>query len=135
MHQHFWKRWNLEFLHTLQQRSKWTDPSTPIKVGSVVLIKDDSSPPLHWRVGRVFETHPGSDNVVRVVTLKTALGTLKRPVAGATTTSSVGLLVPYFHTTLPGHQTIIQHAAQTALPIQLNDLVHTTFAQQTLPCD
>ncbi|KAJ8956191.1 hypothetical protein NQ318_020743 [Aromia moschata] len=36
--------------------------------------------PLHWRVGRVFETHPGSDNVVRVVTLKTALGTLKRPV-------------------------------------------------------
>ncbi|KAJ8944520.1 hypothetical protein NQ318_011778 [Aromia moschata] len=60
--------------------SKWTDPSTPIKVGSVVLIKDDSSPPLHWRVGRVFETHPGSDNVVRVVTLKTALGTLKRPV-------------------------------------------------------
>ncbi|KAJ8940626.1 hypothetical protein NQ318_004550 [Aromia moschata] len=80
MHQHFWKRWNLEFLHTLQQRSKWTDPSTPIKVGSVVLIKDDSSPPLHWRVGRVLETHPGSDNVVRVVTLKTALGTLKRPV-------------------------------------------------------
>ncbi|KAJ8962502.1 hypothetical protein NQ318_000892 [Aromia moschata] len=64
MHQHFWKRWNLEFLHTLQQRSKWTDPSTPIKVGSVVLIKDDSSPPLHWRVGRVLETHPGSDNVV-----------------------------------------------------------------------
>ncbi|KAJ8943658.1 hypothetical protein NQ318_005660 [Aromia moschata] len=47
---------------------------------SVVLIKDDSSPPLHWRVGRVLETHPGSDNVVRVVTLKTALGTLKRPV-------------------------------------------------------
>ncbi|KAJ8952884.1 hypothetical protein NQ318_006500 [Aromia moschata] len=84
MHQHFWKRWNLEFLHTLQQRSKWTDPSTPIKVGSVVLIKDDSSPPLHWRVGRVLETHPGSDNVVRVVTLKTALGTLKRPVAGDT---------------------------------------------------
>ncbi|KAJ8941771.1 hypothetical protein NQ318_006428 [Aromia moschata] len=83
MHQHFWKRWNLEFLHTLQQRSKWTDPSTPIKVGSVVLIKDDSSPPLHWRVGRVLETHPGSDNVVRVVTLKTALGTLKRPVRAA----------------------------------------------------
>ncbi|KAJ8956901.1 hypothetical protein NQ318_014319 [Aromia moschata] len=72
MHQHFWKRWNLEFLHTLQQRSKWTDPSTPIKTIHL--------PPLHWRVGRVFETHPGSDNVVRVVTLKTALGTLKRPV-------------------------------------------------------
>ncbi|KAJ8962073.1 hypothetical protein NQ318_018022 [Aromia moschata] len=40
----------------------------------------DSSPPLHWRVGRVLEIHPGSDNIVRVVTLKTALGTLKRPV-------------------------------------------------------
>ncbi|KAJ8938355.1 hypothetical protein NQ318_000147 [Aromia moschata] len=70
---------NVEYHDTIL-RSKWTDPSTPIKVGSVVLIKDDSSPPLHWRVGRVLETHPGSDNVVRVVTLKTALGTLKRPV-------------------------------------------------------
>ncbi|KAJ8957252.1 hypothetical protein NQ318_007816 [Aromia moschata] len=96
MHQHFWKRWNLEFLHTLQQRSKWTDPSTPIKVGSVVLIKDDSSPPLHWRVGRVFETHPGSDNVVRVVTLKTALGTLKRPVVKLCPLPLFSLNLKYF---------------------------------------
>ncbi|KAJ8937158.1 hypothetical protein NQ318_009324 [Aromia moschata] len=52
----------------------------PVLKQSYVDFMHDSSPPLHWRVGRVFETHPGSDNVVRVVTLKTALGTLKRPV-------------------------------------------------------
>ncbi|KAJ8960221.1 hypothetical protein NQ318_003945 [Aromia moschata] len=52
----------------------------PVLKQSYVDFMHDSSPPLHWRVGRVLETHPGSDNVVRVVTLKTALGTLKRPV-------------------------------------------------------
>ncbi|XP_072400287.1 uncharacterized protein [Diabrotica undecimpunctata] len=37
------------------------------------------------------------------------------------TSNSVGLLVPYFQTQLPSHQTILQHTAQTILPVQLND--------------
>ncbi|XP_018573109.1 zinc finger protein 540 [Anoplophora glabripennis] len=52
-----------------------------------------------------------------------------------TANNSVGLLVPYFQSTLPNHQTIIQHTTQTALPIQFGDLLHVNYAQQTLPCD
>ncbi|KAJ8980793.1 hypothetical protein NQ317_004795 [Molorchus minor] len=54
---------------------------------------------------------------------------------GKSSNNSMGFLVPYFQTALPGHQTIIQHTTQTALPIQINDLVHVNYTQQTLPCD
>ncbi len=80
-HQQFWKRWHREYLHTLQQRNKWfhTNPS-PIKVGTLVVLRDELTPPLKWRLGRITETHPGPDGIIRVVTLKTTHGVLKRPV-------------------------------------------------------
>jgi hypothetical protein len=36
--------------------------------------------PGKWALGRVLEVHPGSDGLVRVVTLKTKVGILKRPI-------------------------------------------------------
>lgn len=80
LHQTFWKRWCREYLHTLQQRGKWTSPSTPIIPGTLVLIKNELLPPLKWQMGRVIETHSGNDGVSRVVTLRTLQGILKRPV-------------------------------------------------------
>ena len=78
--QNFWKRWSNEYLTRLQQRPKWAKSSEDIKVGDLVLIKDPDLPPLHWKLGRIKEVHPGSDNKVRVVTIKTQTGTLKRPI-------------------------------------------------------
>ncbi|KAG5874606.1 hypothetical protein JTB14_018816 [Gonioctena quinquepunctata] len=44
-------------------------------------------------------------------------------ILAANSSTSVGLLVPYFQTTLPNHQTILQHPSQTSLPvIQLSDM-------------
>ncbi|XP_076392699.1 uncharacterized protein LOC143265299 [Megachile rotundata] len=81
MVQHFWRRWQKEYLHGLQQRHKWkTNPSTIVKKDSLVLVKEDNLPPTKWRLGRITELHPGSDGVIRVVTLRTADGILKRPV-------------------------------------------------------
>ncbi|XP_017876324.1 uncharacterized protein LOC108622755, partial [Ceratina calcarata] len=52
--QHFWKRWHQEYLHELQQRHKWKlDSSGNIKIGSLVLIKEDNIPPMKWRLGRI----------------------------------------------------------------------------------
>ncbi|CAK1580256.1 unnamed protein product [Parnassius mnemosyne] len=51
------------------------------KVGDVVLVKEDGLPPCRWLYGRVIETHPGKDNLVRVITLKTKNGTFKRPIS------------------------------------------------------
>ncbi|KAG5881180.1 hypothetical protein JTB14_034957 [Gonioctena quinquepunctata] len=76
--QSFWLKWHREYLHTLLQRSKWTDPCVPIRTGDLVLLKDYLSPPLKWHSARVVEEHGGIDGITRVVTVKTAKGALKR---------------------------------------------------------
>ncbi|XP_029055232.2 uncharacterized protein LOC114882514 [Osmia bicornis bicornis] len=77
--QHFWKRWQTEYLQELHTRSKWhTGNSTGIKEGILVTIRDVNSPPLQWQLGRVVAVHPGEDNIVRVVTVRTPHGIYKR---------------------------------------------------------
>lgn len=77
--QDFWKRWHLEYLHTLQQRNKWTDTRSELSVNELVLIKDEQAPPMRWRLARVSELHPGKDGVVRVATVKGPFGSQRRP--------------------------------------------------------
>lgn len=80
LHQSFWKRWNQEYLHTLQQRSRWTTSSPELQPDMLVIIKSDHVSPLHWPLARVIELHPGPDGINRVATLKTASGAIqKRP--------------------------------------------------------
>ncbi|XP_067129092.1 uncharacterized protein [Centruroides vittatus] len=77
---HFWKRWNAEYLTTLQQRRKWYRSSPNLEIGDLVLLKNEQLPPNQWKIGRVIQTHPGSDGRVRVVTVFTSTGKLIRPV-------------------------------------------------------
>lgn len=79
MHQGFWKRWSAEYLSSLTQRAKWTKDSKPLKVNSIVIVKCDNSYPLHWPLARVMELHSSPDGVVRQATVRTASGTLRRP--------------------------------------------------------
>jgi len=79
-HQSYWKRWSREYLSTLQQRHKWFIPSTNLAVDDMVIVEAPSRPPTEWRLGRVIEVHPGSDNIVRVVSVRTQDGVYKRPV-------------------------------------------------------
>lgn len=67
--QEFWKVWKNEYLVRLQQRSKWQTPNPNIKLNQLVLIIDDNSAPSNWKMGRVASIHPGSDGLVRVVTI------------------------------------------------------------------
>ena len=78
MRQHFWRRWQQDYLHTMQQRSKWKQPSDNVKMGTLVVIREDNLPPLQWLLGRVVGVHPGADGRARVVTLKTRKGLIKR---------------------------------------------------------
>ncbi|XP_055845530.1 uncharacterized protein LOC129911690 [Episyrphus balteatus] len=80
LRQHFWKRWSLEYLVQLQQRAKWNRPSIKFNVGDLVLLRDEKLPPTKWKLGRIIRLHPGHDDLVRVVTIKTADGVLMRPV-------------------------------------------------------
>lgn len=80
--QHFWDRWYLEYLSELNRRLKWKfKGGDNIKVGDMVILKDDHVPPLKWPLGRVESVFPGTDNIVRVVLVKTAKGSFKRAVS------------------------------------------------------
>ncbi|XP_073956185.1 uncharacterized protein [Choristoneura fumiferana] len=78
MRQHFWKRWQAEYVTELQQRLKWRTRSRDLQQGDLVIIKEDNQPPLLWRLGRVDTLHPGSDGVPRVADITTARGVIRR---------------------------------------------------------
>lgn len=69
-----------EYLHQVQQRHKWAQPMMDVKIGDVVIVHDNLLHNTQWRTGRVIDVHPGTDGRVRVATVKTAGGTLKRAV-------------------------------------------------------
>ncbi|XP_062708955.1 uncharacterized protein LOC134288362 [Aedes albopictus] len=75
-----WKRWSTEYLSGLQQRTRWTHERNNIRVGTMVLVRDDNLPPQKWRFGRVIETFPGNDGLIRVVNIRTKDGIFKRAI-------------------------------------------------------
>ncbi|CAG9124569.1 unnamed protein product [Plutella xylostella] len=81
MNKQIWKCWSNDYLQQLQARSKWRTPIENIKKDDVVVIREDNIPPGRWAIGRVIEIHPGKDNHIRVVTLKTQGNIIKRPVS------------------------------------------------------
>lgn len=81
LQQSFWKTWSNEYLHQLYQRGKWykSREFQNLDIGTLVLIRSESTPPLAWRLGRIVQLHPGNDGICRVATVKTTQGTLQRP--------------------------------------------------------
>ncbi|XP_076660082.1 uncharacterized protein LOC143363371 [Halictus rubicundus] len=81
MRQHFWRRWSKEYLHELTTRKKWhTRKPEQIEIGSIVTVRDDNLPAMRWTLARVTQLHPGEDDIVRVVTIRTASGEYKRSI-------------------------------------------------------
>lgn len=76
----FWKRWQLEYISSLQQRNKWQVAEDNFKIDDLVLIKDNNLPPAQWLLGRITSVHPGSDGKVRVVTVRHKNGEFQRPI-------------------------------------------------------
>ena len=78
--QNFWKQWSADYLHELQTRQQWHQSSPNVQVGDAVILRELNTAPLHWPTAIITEVHPGPDRRVRVVTVKTARGTFKRPI-------------------------------------------------------
>lgn len=66
---HLWDRWSIEFLSTLQRITKWLSPLTKISIGDNVITCEDNIIPTNWPLARIIKTHPGTDGIVRVVTI------------------------------------------------------------------
>ncbi|XP_055714734.1 uncharacterized protein LOC129808851 [Phlebotomus papatasi] len=73
LQQELWKRWSRDYLQQLQQRHKWKQQKEPIKVGELVVMIDENSPPQQWPLARVTEIHPGEDGLPRVADIKTKM--------------------------------------------------------------
>ncbi|XP_044765410.1 uncharacterized protein LOC123321740 [Coccinella septempunctata] len=58
--QTFWNRWRVDYLNRLQNRPKWFHPVPELQIGSLVLLKDEETPPLKWPLARVLEVFPGT---------------------------------------------------------------------------
>ncbi|XP_041987938.1 uncharacterized protein LOC121739506 [Aricia agestis] len=78
LRQHFWQRWQKEYLSELQQRSKWRQNTDRLAIGDMVLLAEDNLPPLCWRLGRVVRLFPGPDAISRVAEVTTARGCVRR---------------------------------------------------------
>ncbi|XP_038119750.1 uncharacterized protein LOC119769943 [Culex quinquefasciatus] len=66
----FWNRWRDEYIATLQPRGKWRASEENIKLGQLVLVKNDNAPSSAWELARVVAVHPDRAGLVRNVTLR-----------------------------------------------------------------
>ncbi|XP_068723639.1 uncharacterized protein [Montipora capricornis] len=86
--EHFWKSWSREYvteLRNLHRQKSRPEKSISISVGDVVTLFEDNLPRSQWRLGRVEQLIPSSDDncraaVVRVITKTGRPGTVKRPI-------------------------------------------------------
>ncbi|XP_039291673.1 uncharacterized protein LOC120353097 [Nilaparvata lugens] len=72
----FWKRWQLEYVSSLQTRTKWYRKHSNVNIGRMALLKESNLLPLHWRLGRITKIFLEQDGIVRVVEVQTAKGSL-----------------------------------------------------------
>ena len=71
LHQDFWHRWSTEYLHQLQQRTKWKTQQKSPAIGDLVLLKERHLPPTKWPLARITELHKGNDGLVRLASIRT----------------------------------------------------------------
>ena len=76
----FWSRWSKEYIHLLHRHHKWRHAKPDMRVGDIVLLKDQELFSRSWPLARVEKTHPGEDGLVRVATVRTEKGTYLRPI-------------------------------------------------------
>ncbi|XP_048248048.1 uncharacterized protein LOC125377955 [Haliotis rufescens] len=65
----FWRRWRLDYLQSLQTRSKWKISQPNLQEGDVVLVKDNCAR-NEWPLGVVETVFPGQDNLVRKAAIR-----------------------------------------------------------------
>ena len=70
----------VQYVTALNKFSKWTRPSKNVSIGDIVILRDETLFPTKWPLAKVVDVHPGRDNFVRVVTVKTMKGIYKRPI-------------------------------------------------------
>ena len=64
-------------LSTLQQKCNWFRNTPNLKLGGLVIAKNEQLSPCLWKIGRISEIHPGSEGRV---TVTTSTGQFRKPI-------------------------------------------------------
>ena len=75
----FWNAWKNEYIRNLAPM-KAKKRNTDVKLGAVVLIKEEGKSRLQWPLGVICKLFTGKDGLVRAVELKTSKGVICRAV-------------------------------------------------------
>jgi hypothetical protein len=76
----FERRWTEEYLQERALQFQKKHKTSSIRIGEVVLIAADNVKRHDWILGVITKLYPSADGVVRSVELRTATGSLRRPV-------------------------------------------------------
>ena len=68
------QRWSSDYLVSLANCTKWNRPHRNFQVGDLVCLRDEEVYSTKWPLAHVTAVHPGTDGLVRVITVKTAKG-------------------------------------------------------------
>lgn len=68
----FWHKFQTNYLIELQTKIKWQTPQRNLQINELVLIKEPSITPAHWKMGKVVTTYPDPQGTVRKVQVQTA---------------------------------------------------------------
>lgn len=76
----FWHRWVREYIPLLQERQRWSKDKRSFVVGDIVLVADSTAPRGSWLLGKVLQTFPDTQGLVRSVKVLTKCNILERPI-------------------------------------------------------
>jgi len=60
--------------------SNYHVPTRNLEIDDMVVVREDNMPSTNWGLGRIVSCYPEADDRVRMVDIRTARGTIKRPV-------------------------------------------------------
>lgn len=71
-------KWKLQYQNQQIPIPKSANTNTKLQVSQLVMLKDNETMPLKWDLARIIEVHPGSDSIVRMITVRSNKGVYKR---------------------------------------------------------
>ena len=66
----FWRKWVMYYFHTLLIEQKWHTVKRNLIEGDLVLVQDSRAIRGEWKLAQVIEAKPGSDGLVRDVSIR-----------------------------------------------------------------
>ena len=76
----FWSSWTNKYIVNLPSINQGYRSNCRLKLGSIVLMRDDELPRMSWPLGKIVKLFPGNDGIARTVEVKTSRGNFIRSI-------------------------------------------------------